>query len=441
MNKKRTENGQVLILLAVGMVVLMGFTALAIDGSNVYSDRRQLQNAADAGSLAGAGAAGEILYAKDKNYVTYEDWDCTKPDNVEAKQNAVTQAINRAKDNGFDIVEGAAENYVIVRSCDGPYIEVETSITSTSPPTSFLHFVYGGELSNTVIAKSRVYPREAIGGGNSMLVLNDNANSNDVCLNFGGGVFANVSGGIHSNCDIDFNGNSGEVTVLPPGGITHRGEMTNNNMTVSPEPTHTPNKLVTADIPEPNCNLVPVQEDPVSNNNTDIHLEPGRYGDIHVQNGLLTLKPGLYCVSGNFIFSGVELIGHQVTIYLSGSSSYFSLSGSSKSTLSAPPSDCDTEVNDPENEASCPPAIPGVLVYLKNGGSQGIAIDGTSDSTYSGTVYAPHNQINIGGNSTSLTVGAQLIGWDIKVHGNTILNLVYDASTVYHTPTKLELFK
>ena len=49
-----SESGQILILLAVGIVALLGFTALAIDGGAVFFDRRSAQNAADAAALAGA---------------------------------------------------------------------------------------------------------------------------------------------------------------------------------------------------------------------------------------------------------------------------------------------------------------------------------------------------------------------------------------------------
>ncbi|MGE5223512.1 MAG: pilus assembly protein TadG-related protein, partial [Omnitrophica WOR_2 bacterium] len=34
------ENGQIIIMLALVMVALLGFTGLAIDGGMVYSDRR-----------------------------------------------------------------------------------------------------------------------------------------------------------------------------------------------------------------------------------------------------------------------------------------------------------------------------------------------------------------------------------------------------------------
>jgi len=49
---KLKERGQIVILLAVVLIILLGFTALAIDGSMIYSDRRYAQNAADAAALA-----------------------------------------------------------------------------------------------------------------------------------------------------------------------------------------------------------------------------------------------------------------------------------------------------------------------------------------------------------------------------------------------------
>jgi hypothetical protein len=48
------ERGQALIMVALMVVVLLGFVALALDVGNVYGGRRRMQNAADAGALAGA---------------------------------------------------------------------------------------------------------------------------------------------------------------------------------------------------------------------------------------------------------------------------------------------------------------------------------------------------------------------------------------------------
>ncbi|MDQ3345305.1 MAG: pilus assembly protein TadG-related protein, partial [Chloroflexota bacterium] len=46
------ERGQVLIMFALALVVLLGFAGLAIDVGRLVAERRHVQNAADAGALA-----------------------------------------------------------------------------------------------------------------------------------------------------------------------------------------------------------------------------------------------------------------------------------------------------------------------------------------------------------------------------------------------------
>lgn len=53
-NTKNKNRGQVLVLVALSLVVFIGFAALAIDVAYFYHTRHQLQGAADAGALAGA---------------------------------------------------------------------------------------------------------------------------------------------------------------------------------------------------------------------------------------------------------------------------------------------------------------------------------------------------------------------------------------------------
>ena len=50
------RQGQILVLATIAMVVLLGFTALAVDLGLLYSTRRRMQTAADAGAIAGATA-------------------------------------------------------------------------------------------------------------------------------------------------------------------------------------------------------------------------------------------------------------------------------------------------------------------------------------------------------------------------------------------------
>lgn len=48
----RRERGAVAVVVAIWMVVAMGFVAISVDVGSIYSDSKQLQNGADAGALA-----------------------------------------------------------------------------------------------------------------------------------------------------------------------------------------------------------------------------------------------------------------------------------------------------------------------------------------------------------------------------------------------------
>ena len=50
----KNENGSATVIVAILMVVLVGFSALVIDYGNMASQKRQLQNAVDAACLAAA---------------------------------------------------------------------------------------------------------------------------------------------------------------------------------------------------------------------------------------------------------------------------------------------------------------------------------------------------------------------------------------------------
>lgn len=56
MNTRRdiSEQGQTMIMLVLGIIAFIAMLALVLDGGNAYAAKRQAQNAADAGALAGA---------------------------------------------------------------------------------------------------------------------------------------------------------------------------------------------------------------------------------------------------------------------------------------------------------------------------------------------------------------------------------------------------
>src|SRR5260370_16331279 len=51
---RRRRSGQAIIIMALAMVAICGMLALAIDAGRLYFQRRLMQDAVDAGALAGA---------------------------------------------------------------------------------------------------------------------------------------------------------------------------------------------------------------------------------------------------------------------------------------------------------------------------------------------------------------------------------------------------
>lgn len=60
--RARDDKGAILIFLALSMAVLMVIAALVLDGGSAYVQRRQMQNAADASSMAGARALSRYRF-------------------------------------------------------------------------------------------------------------------------------------------------------------------------------------------------------------------------------------------------------------------------------------------------------------------------------------------------------------------------------------------
>src|SRR4051794_31453670 len=53
LSARSAQSGQAIVIIALSMIVLLGFVVLAIDGGNYYNLRRGAQNAADVSALAG----------------------------------------------------------------------------------------------------------------------------------------------------------------------------------------------------------------------------------------------------------------------------------------------------------------------------------------------------------------------------------------------------
>lgn len=457
------EKGQALVLITLAMVVLLGFTALAIDGGMVYSDRRHAQNAADASSLAGGSAAALQL---ENDHITYGTWGCNKGDILDAMDAGEGAAIDRAGDNGFSIDANITDYHGVMTDCGsepyGPwedkFIDIHTHI-STTTPTSFAHFVYGGKLMSRVHSVTRIRPRMAFGFGASILALNDdpNCDGNQNGVVFDGNNEVQVEGGgITSNGCLKGSGSTLDVEVVG-GDIIHVGEIETQHVdTFSPNP-ESGNGVKLPDFavayPKPDCSEVDDFDHPSTefrNNAGGTYLDPefipmGNYSAIKMNGTVVLEGGGLYCLYGDFdagnndltiktmtTESGKKYMG--VTIYMVSGS--FIVNGNADTViLTAPPDDPDPS-----------PAIPGMLIYLAEGNDGLVKLRGSSNSIFVGTIYAPDGDIDIAGNpdmpaGQNATFNTQLVAYNVKIGGNAFVDVNFDEDTSYLMPTNLELHR
>lgn len=431
----QTQKGQIIVLFALILVGLIAFAGLAIDGAMVYSDRRFDQSSADGAALAGAGAAGNTMQMRDIFF--FRDFNCSDFNTSGTKMNAVKHdaidaTIARAGANSVSLDNDISDHHGVVVRCvnngnawQNRYIEVEVQITSVTD-TSFSQIVNDAPLQNTVTAIARVYPPTTAGYGNAIVSTDKDScgtSSDKGGIEFGGGIDVNITGGgIFSSSCITGNGANHVIAQGP--GVTYMTTYdppTGSGAYILPAPQPTIEELPPMTIEIPQCSSAPAVKI-----NSSANITPGNYSSITIQNNeILTMAPGLYCLTGNFSISGSATVtGTGVTIYMQkkGANQYsnFSVTGTGAVNLTAPSS----FGPDPS------PAIRGVLIRFAEDNDNGIVtLQGSGAGTFGGTIYAPDSEIKIGGTSntgTSQTLyNTELIGDRVTVSGNTTININY----------------
>ena len=131
------ERGQTLVYVAVAIVVLLGFVALATDAGLAYAERRQVQNAADAGALAGIaimarGGSDGAVWAAVQRYATTEN----QADTVQASYIGGPGGAALGSVGGGSIPSGATGVRVNARGTRPTFIGGVLGITTVTAQAS-----------------------------------------------------------------------------------------------------------------------------------------------------------------------------------------------------------------------------------------------------------------------------------------------------------------
>ncbi len=172
---QKNEDGQSLVLAALVMVVLLGFSALVIDVGMIHMTKSQLQNAADAAALAGA-------------------------QDLPTKNAAISTAKDFAELNG---VEKA--NTTVITPYDGDSNQIEVLCTM-NVQYSFARIL---GFTDADVSARAVAEKSGMGGGpfNFTVFSGDP----DYTLTFNGSN-TTVNGSAHSNYKFSINGSKQKIT-------------------------------------------------------------------------------------------------------------------------------------------------------------------------------------------------------------------------------------
>lgn len=398
---KYTESGQVLVLLTVGIITLLGFAALAIDGGRLYSEKRTVQGVTDTASLTGA------LYIA-QHIETGVD--------SAVRDAAASAAYQRASNNGYDNSQTTVEI-----TEDDNYYYVETVIHSAIPPT-IVQVVYDGPLSVAASSKTRVPKSDVFALGQALVSLGDDcpglwfhgdadfevhntgvfSNAAD-CYNsvwFSGGPTATIDGYIYAVWDVD-----GDEDVTSDG-------------VISADPIDA--KLTT----EPDCSIA------VPRTDSGTELQPGVYSNgISIGgNADVTLAPGLYCLDDDFRIQNGTTIGEGVTIYMR--SGGVTINGGTN-TLTSPTGN--QWMDGDEHYWN------GMLFFFSGSNDADLSIAGNAASEFSGTIYNYDGDCSLTGTDESVAFNTQVVCNTIEISGTGYVDITYNPEESYHPPINIDL--
>lgn len=402
--KQRRDDGQAMVLVALMLVSLIGFVALAVDAGYLMSQRRGVQAAVD-------GAA----QAADKAYQRNQESDIT------------ATALTYAAESGFP----ADQNTITVTKHEtyGGYdkcveVEIEHDVTEF-----FIGAIYSGDWE---VGARAVACTELVDEPYALIALNPSGTG--ITGTGGPSALINNGGAMSNSLAVsDFCGTTEFLVADGPldayGGIDICNNVTVAYDTIDPTAPQVEDPYL--GVSQPDCSLLPVITDP-----SIINIGPADPVDVpafspgYYPNGIrisgkhnITFLPGVYCFGGDLEAS-------------SGNSQPLNIQGDDVLFFFEDPAEFDMQGQGVNVDLSGRPTdYENILVFYQR---EPVCHDGEfrllgNNVEVDGVFYAPCAEIHLSGNSSFHLTG-QVTGGQIVMHGGAQIVIDFTSSVDIAVP-------
>ncbi|HEY1256271.1 MAG TPA: pilus assembly protein TadG-related protein [Terracidiphilus sp.] len=410
MKMLRDERGNVILLTALSLTMLLTFMAFAVDVGNFYYSQRQLQSIADAAAMAGALEINECGTGNTNCAVMQAAAKAAMTENGVTSYNFAAQScpiaaatgttINLTLNNGPCAYGSAAKdpNY-------GQPNYVEAVVTQKIP-TYFARFIGIGTTQISARAEAGkgvpAFPTCGLASGGA---------GTDITVN-GGGVIQDAAG---SNCNVTSDSTSSGTCLGGTPSATINGSVTTNALNIVGNICDTNGGAVVpsstntgySSVPDPFAGIAAPTPPAVTSttgyggfsgtSGSTYNFYPGTYtSNVNLNSGSYTVnfEPGLYYFEANVTFGNhaVTSTGGGVTFFFAPGANLTINTGVS-STLTAPAVNAQSD----GSVISGTGAYNGLLIWQSSGPFD---LDAGTTTTLDGAVYVPNGQLTVNGGAT-----------------------------------------
>ena len=402
---RKDQIGNIAILTALTLPVLIGFASLGTEGGLWYYTHHQMQDAADSAAISAATAYSGSSGA----HIT-------------------TQADGVAALYGF--TDGSANTTVTVNRppSQGRYTSRSgaVEVIVSQPQTRILSALWSGSSTVTITARAVALANAGVG---CVLALNPHAAAS--ASEQGNVSIALNSCSLYDNSDASNAVSVGGSSTMSAMSVNTVGDVSGSANITTTDGINTGGSPIT----DPYAGVSPpAQPNGCGQTNYSTHatvtLSPGVYcGGMDLGAGAtVTLNPGVYYLTnqgshaGSLTMNGqASISGSGVTLVFTGSGSNYStatISGGATVNLTAP---------------STGP-LAGIVIFGDRNTPQGTLyrFTGGTNQAFNGAVYLPEGQIQYSGGATGANGCNQVIGDTVNFVGNT--NLAVNCTGVGTTP-------